>query len=325
MLLPFPLRCGDLLFSRTEGDQKAALRFLIDSCLLLQLRRRRLLPALQGALRLAFSRSAAVSELLVQEFLRLFLDLKSLEQQQLLLHEQWASRRAVRAHLDAIVGGGGGRRLREDSGTRKSSTTSGRGGEEQGNGGEEEGVLALADENTAPLQNQCVDSKQRAAHSSSSPRDDDGSASTAQPGKRKGGRDDGVEGGQKTGEMTRRTALADPLFLLLLRAELNSGVNGAYRFGVGRLLELVADGDMTVLACIEKVFFLALSGGGSSSSSGSSSGGGGGGTTGTGGGGHQPELKKAADSFFSLAMQPGKLSVSGVLKQHFFRWMTTAG
>lgn len=294
----------------------------------------------------------------MQEFFRLFIDVRSLEQQQLLFHEQWASHRSVQAHLDAFLRQGAEEdKLQKDNRVVKKtpSLTEGRQSneeqeEEDGEvghhdtigheeDGEEEKAISLpADENAVPPPNQSrVDRNRKPPHSSSSSSSSLSSVSMAVAKREEGGKNDPLEKRKKDTEerttMMRKATtprpLADPLFLLLLHTEVNSGVNGAYRFGVGRLLELVADGDMTVLACIEKVFFLSLSANSStsssaatssSSSSSSGTGGTGGGHGGvTGIGAHQSELKKAADSFFSLAMQPSKSSSSFLKELTFLR------
>ncbi|KEP59902.1 UNVERIFIED_CONTAM: hypothetical protein HHA_255240 [Hammondia hammondi] len=221
--------CQDLLFSRSEGDQKAALRFLIDCCLLLQLRRRRLLPALQQALRLAFSRSAAVADLLLLEFYRLFLDAKELEEQQVTLRDHWM----VRCELQ-----------RHEAAARR-----------------ETACARLEPEGGADAKREWGQrtSRDAAAHAVA----------------------------KRGGLVAGSAATLRPLERLLLHTEINTTVSGAFRFGAGRLLELVEEGDMASLACIEKLFVLALSK--------------------EGGNEHRVALKKAADALFALAMQPNFL------------------
>ncbi|PFH33170.1 hypothetical protein BESB_083690 [Besnoitia besnoiti] len=232
--------CQELLFSRSEGDQKASLRFLIDCCLLLQLRRRRLLPALQKALRLAFSRSAVVADLLLLEFYRLFLEPKSLEEQQIILRDHFALRRALAQHEAVALA------LQDAAAER---------GRRDGKGAEEKG-----DKRRAREQQQ---SKSFALALSAITK----------------GRGGLLGGG---GPPLR------PLEKLLLHTEISPTVNGVFRFGAGRLLELVEEGDMACLACIEKLFFLTLSKEGGCCE-------------------HRAALKKAADALFSIAMQPNFL------------------
>ncbi|KFH02748.1 condensin complex subunit 1 [Toxoplasma gondii MAS] len=221
--------CQDLLFSRSEGDQKAALRFLIDCCLLLQLRRRRLLPALQQALRLAFSRSAAVADLLLLEFYRLFLDAKELEEQQVTLRDHWIVRCELQRHEAAARCETACARLEPEGGADAKREWGQR------------------------------TSRDAAAHAVA----------------------------KRSGLVAGSAATLRPLERLLLHTDINRTVSGAFRFGAGRLLELVEEGDMASLACIEKLFVLALSK--------------------EGGNEHRMALKKAADALFALAMQPNFL------------------
>nr|CEL67066.1 TPA: Os07g0659500 protein, related [Neospora caninum Liverpool] len=228
--------CRDLLFSRSEGDQKAALRFLVDCCLLLQLRRRRLLPALQQALRLAFSRSAAVADLLLLEFYRLFLEPKELEEQQVILRDHWALRCNLQRH-EALA-------QRREEEERPGETGGGRVAGREDRDKKEKGQRCSRDTST-------------------------GLAT------------------KRAGLLAASTAPLRPLEKLLLHTEISPTVNGAFRFGAGRLLELIEEGDMASLACIEKLFVLALSK--------------------EGGNEHRAALKKAADALFALAMQPNFL------------------
>ncbi|KAL8273185.1 hypothetical protein Esti_002943 [Eimeria stiedai] len=78
----------ELLSSKSDVDQKAACRFLVDLSCLLQLQRRKLLLPLRLCLRLSFSRVTAVSEFAAAQFHRLFINPKTLQVQQQLLREQ---------------------------------------------------------------------------------------------------------------------------------------------------------------------------------------------------------------------------------------------
>ena len=82
------LRASDLLNSKLDVDQKASCRFIVDVACILQLQRQRLLLPLRRCLRLSFSRVAAVVDFASSQFVRLFVDPRTLQVQQQLLREQ---------------------------------------------------------------------------------------------------------------------------------------------------------------------------------------------------------------------------------------------